>query len=337
MASWKQLKTTTLGTVTLDSSYTAASGSMVLTAGQGARLPSTGDFWIAWSEDQGDPDAVIHLWKVTARSTDIITVTAETTEGGGDTNVSAGETLRAVMSISALDQLRQDICQTGTFASASSEKAGNLYLPNDGFYALRDSGAAMVPWGPLFALTSPPAVSSLTWVNQGSATADETYGGILMTGVADAAVNLRMLVASTPATPWTKTAFIIPMCYPGNYTTVGMVFRQSSDGKVAAGYLQVVDNTLSYRSEKFTDATTFSASYTALQINHVLAGSPGIFLQLGDDGVNRTVKWSTNGKVFHTLHSVGRTDFLTANQVGFVVYSGANTTAAPSMLILGYT
>jgi hypothetical protein len=104
MASWKYTKDSNLGTVTLGSSYTAASGSMSLTSGHGARLPSSGDFWLAHNNGSG----TIRIFKVTARSTDTLTVTAVTSEGAGDGNLSSGETLRPVISVDALDQLKRD-------------------------------------------------------------------------------------------------------------------------------------------------------------------------------------------------------------------------------------
>ncbi len=59
-------KSATVQTVTLGSSYTAGSGTMTLTAGNGAYLPSSGDFWLSYNNGSG----TIRIFKVTARSTD---------------------------------------------------------------------------------------------------------------------------------------------------------------------------------------------------------------------------------------------------------------------------
>lgn len=98
-------KSATVQTVTLGSSYTAGSGTMTLTAGNGAYLPSSGDFWLSYNDGAG----TIRIFKVTARSTDTLTVTAVSGEGSGDGNISSGETLRWAMSVDALDQLKADI------------------------------------------------------------------------------------------------------------------------------------------------------------------------------------------------------------------------------------
>src|SRR5258707_1057386 len=56
---------------------------------------------------------------------------------------------------------------TGSEASIpGASTAGNLYLPNDGFWQQRDTGTAWVPWGPLYPLTDPAIKAPTTWVNQ---------------------------------------------------------------------------------------------------------------------------------------------------------------------------
>ena len=109
MASLQYIQSSTLQTVTLGSAYTAASGTMTLMAGNGAYLPSSGDFWLAYNNGAG----TIRLFKVTARSTDTLTVVAVSGEGSGDGNISSGETLRWALTYDALVQLRADIVAQG--------------------------------------------------------------------------------------------------------------------------------------------------------------------------------------------------------------------------------
>jgi hypothetical protein len=58
-----------------------------------------------------------------------------------------------------------------------------------------------------------------------------------------------------------------------------------------------------------------------------------LFLQIGDDGTNRLVKFSADGQNFETFHSIGRTDFLTADEWGFYV-SAPDTTYAIGLTVL---
>jgi hypothetical protein len=105
MASLKYVANSSLQTVTLGSGYTSGSGTMTLTSGHGARLPTGGDFWLAYNDGAG----TVRLFKVTARSTDTLTVVADATEGSGDGNITSGETLRWALTVAALTQLRSDI------------------------------------------------------------------------------------------------------------------------------------------------------------------------------------------------------------------------------------
>ena len=93
MASYKYKEDANLGTVTLGSSYTSGSGSMSLSSGHGARLPASGDFWLTYDDGAG----TVQIFKVTARSTDTLTVVASTTEGSGDGSISSGATLRPTL------------------------------------------------------------------------------------------------------------------------------------------------------------------------------------------------------------------------------------------------
>lgn len=108
MASLKYLSAEpNLQTVSLASDYTAGDGHMHLTAGHGARLPSTGDFWLRTPVT----GTLANIFKCTARSTDQITVSA-VTGYGADQNLAAGTELCWSLTGEALDQLKSDLCPT---------------------------------------------------------------------------------------------------------------------------------------------------------------------------------------------------------------------------------
>lgn len=209
---------------------------------------------------------------------------------------------------------------TDTYANIpAAGTAGNLFLPSDGYSEYRDTGAAWAPWGPLFPLTKPPAISTLTWVNQGAGTASETNGGIYMYNPADSNDNWRMLLKTLTA-PYTLTVAMINHYANFNYHCSGLVWRQASDGKLVTwGYSAEGDGVL--RSSKWNSATNWSAGYYASNATH-LQGP--LFLRMEDDNVNRIISWSTDGQNFRVSHTVGRTDFMTATQVGI----GINCTHA---------
>lgn len=202
---------------------------------------------------------------------------------------------------------------SGTVAAKpAAGTAGDMYLPTDGVQIERDSGAAWVPWGPMFPCT-PMVNGDFAWVNQGTATVDATYENVFLqapsTGVA--AHNLRIRVKSAPATPYS----IVLMMQPNAYTGVGVVnvagpcWRESASGKlitVRRGHQSTI------YIDKWTDPTTFSANY----VNFRIYPEAIFFVKLTDNGVNRLISYGLDGQHWIQLHSVGRTDFLTADQVG---------------------
>lgn len=209
--------------------------------------------------------------------------------------------------------------------TASTE--GNVFLPTDGVYIYRDDGAAWQAWGPAFPMIAPDN-DAFSWVNQGACTIDTTGGFVNLTIAAEAAWNNHARIKTAPGTPYTVTAAFMFGQYNADHALGGLCWRQSSDGKlVTLQYGQALQQIAVY---KFTDPTTLSAAYDA--VPQSATQSEIIFLRIEDDGVDRICYWSYDGQHWIQLHSVGRTDFLTADQVGFFV--GANNATYPAMMTL---
>jgi hypothetical protein len=49
------------------------------------------------------------------------------------------------------------------------------------------------------------------------------------------------------------------------------------------------------------------------------------FIRIADNGTNRLCSYSVDGQNWFQFHSVGRTDFLTATEVGFFANDASNT------------
>lgn len=211
------------------------------------------------------------------------------------------------------------ISTTGFGSEPGSPLTGDLDLYNDGISVARYSGSAWVPWGPIWPLTAPPTVSNWTWVNQGSATATDSKGTIRLSAPATAGDNFRILKRSAPATPYTITALIIPEVHNAAFNNMGIGFRESSSGKIAfISVLNTASGAYSICSRNAASATSSQTVYTDQTGFH--NHSP-LFLRIADDGANRIVSYSYNGIDFIQLHSVARTDFLTANEVMFFAES----------------
>lgn len=190
--------------------------------------------------------------------------------------------------------------------------------------------------GPSVLLT-PPIDANFAWVNQGGATVTlGKFGIALMAPFSGAGTrSLRIRDKAAPATPYTIVAGI--MCTSIHLTTgsneveFGVGFRNAAAGTLAGAFFdsfQVTPRSLNIR--KYTNPTTFSADYLNFDSNghsnHVM------WIKLADDGVNRIISISADGYNFIQLHSVGRTDFLTADRVFFGL--SAATSALNQILTL---
>ena len=175
---------------------------------------------------------------------------------------------------------------------------------------------------PVRGVLTKPVDSQFSWVNQGSATIATTRGGLLLSAPSNGtAYGFRARVKSAPATPYTITACFLAALGSGGLCFAGLVFRQSSDGKLVAFESGVGNDGSSFVNvRKMTNPTTYSADYVQRN-NANRIGAPGpIWMRIADDGTNRNISFSHDGEDFgEAVHSVGRTDFLTADQVGFYV------------------
>lgn len=220
---------------------------------------------------------------------------------------------------------------TGTDASKPTTPAGDLYLPNNGFQIYRPNGSSAIPWGPIFPFTA-PVDGDFAWINQGGASVTTTNGGIYLAGPAGAGNNLRIRKKAAPSAPYKIEAAFLPNSYPIDNTCMGLLFRNSGAGTIAMIRLVHVatDGGFVIYISKWTNATTFSANYAGPFRWH----NPGIiYFRIQDDNTNRISEVSGDGQNWITLHSVGRTDFLTADEVGFGVES-FNATGPANMTLL---
>jgi hypothetical protein len=223
-----------------------------------------------------------------------------------------------------------DIVLTDAYASRpAAGTEGRLFLPSNGFYLDRDTGAAWVPWGPLFQMTA-PVDGDFAWINQGGASVVTTFGGIHLTTPLSATVNYRIRKKAAPSTPYTITAWLLHNMTNVSNQSCGVCFRQSSDGKLVIFALDASATGFSLGVFKFTNPTTFSATYVS---RAALALGPQICLRIADNGTNRICSVSTDGQNFKDIHSVGRTDFLTADEVGVFVNDQSNTIASAMTLL----
>jgi hypothetical protein len=191
--------------------------------------------------------------------------------------------------------------------------------------------------GPIYKLYTPPTTGWI-WVNQDGATIAET-GGVLhlaYTGVTANWVHTVARVRPAPTPPYKITAVIKRFALrttadTGRVDHIGVLFRQSSDGKLQRLGLESdptrtaspVSPHLSVRNLAQANANASAGDLFFVGQGSGLATQELLFFQVEDDGANRHFRVSGDGVNWATLITVVRTSYITPDQVGFFVGTGA--------------
>jgi hypothetical protein len=150
----------------------------------------------------------------------------------------------------------------------------------------------------------------------GSATFGFDRGGRILTAPSASGNPLRVEYVTAPSAPYTLTAYLDWAAPNANYVTTFLVFRSSGGAYVYFGPgFDSGSGGWSLDVAKWTNETTFSAHYTQVSLA-TIGGMPNWY-RIADDNSNRICSYSFNGLDFVPFHTVGRTDFLTANAVGW--------------------
>lgn len=202
-----------------------------------------------------------------------------------------------------------------TEANRPAGAEGEVFFPTNGMYLHRKNATVWEQWGPIFPMTKPVS-GDFAWVNQGGASVVDTFGGTFLSGPAGAAIAWRSRVKAKTAPYVITAAFLMPPLSV-DFHQFGLLFRQSSDSKLHVFTVQC--NTEASQpflnSAKYTNDSTFSALYT----QNRLRSREIVWLRIADNSTNRICSYSSDGQNWRVFHTIGRTDFLTADQVGFAV------------------
>lgn len=268
------------------------------------------------------------LLLVTAVSGTTFTVTrgAEGTTAASHVDASA---VVQVLTRDSLKGLGAGIILSDVYANLpAAGTEGKVYLPTEGGHVLRDDGSAWQGFGPLNKM-QPPVDSALAWVNQGAnGSIDATASGYILKAVSTGASDCKIRKQAAPAAPFTATLAFRPLFNVGGFQHYGLVSRNSGSGKLVILSWLWNGGAPHWEISKWNSATSFSASYT-LGDNDAgsFRGDGMIWLRVVDDNVNRVSSVSRDGINWLQVHSVGRTDFLTADEVGFDVNPDNLTTS----------
>lgn len=218
-----------------------------------------------------------------------------------------------------------DTLPSGSLYSATDEK--KIYQVTAAawtlFYEANGGGGGII-WtdrGPT-TLVQPPT-TGWSWVNQSGAVVTEptSYESNQLSLASGTGTGLSIRIRTAPSPPYTITA---ALHHNGrsivNFLRAGLCFRENATGELAIIVLRGEQGQIA--SAKYNSATSFNSDYTSVTAGTIY-GSRTIWLRIADNNVNRVVSYSWDAINFHQLHSVGRTDFLTADEVGWHIQTEA--------------
>lgn len=261
-------------------------------AGDGALFPSTanGNFRVTVSGTDGSGAEVMLC---TSRSGDSLTCsrgTSATLESPTPTLIahSIGSVVSHDITVGAMNQIRSDISQSGSGTLPSVSKAGDLWFPSDSVSIAWSNGTAWSRWGPIFNLTTPPAVGSFTLQNGASAStvSGQDYVGIKITGPSGDLVGMsKAKLAST----FTLTVGLMGATIGVTDDLFGIYLINNTGAttstSTAIAFFRQAPNGL--RISLFSGASlTFVGDY--INYTDYLSTCPTLFLRIKEDASNRT-------------------------------------------------
>lgn len=181
-----------------------------------------------------------------------------------------------------------------------------------------DLPAVQTALGAYDKIFTPPPSAGWTSLNLGAATIAASLDGRALIAPSNGSVNsVRAEVRSLAAGNYTATACVEVAGHVANaWGPVGFVLKNSAGNPLIVFGLEFSSGQSHLRLGKFNSPTSYNADYFSAMNTYVFYG-PINWLRIRDNGTTRFFEYSYNGVDFLTVASHGRTDFLTANQIGW--------------------
>ncbi len=173
-----------------------------------------------------------------------------------------------------------------------------------------------------------PVNGDFTWVNQGGGSVSQATPNspIFLRQPNAGSFSLSMRVQNLIATSnYTVTGYFKLGVQGLNDTNAGMILYDSGTQKACLFCIDA-SPVFNWLVGKANSPTSYNANYTAFSVL-----SLEWWMRFRDNGTTRFCEISQDGENWITLFSVGRTDFLTPDQVGF--FCNANGPTVDSSLI----
>jgi hypothetical protein len=281
------------------------------TVRDGSVFPSTGSFFILIDSE------IIQVTNVTGNTITVVRGQQATT------NVAhvIGATISLVLSKTDCESFQK---LTGTYvARPSAGNEGRRYYCNDSPMHFYDDGTIWRARMYGFEVKE-FSDSGFSWANQGGATLDELdrgYASLFVPG--NVVTSLRMRVKTAPTAPYTFKALFSIFHSTTASQIGGLIVRDSVSAKLivfgfnhnGVAVVNKYDNESSFNSAYTTTVTTFIPGFNL---------SAAIWIRIRDNATTRFYEMSMDNQHWLTIHSAGRTDFVTPNQIGFAGSSGSS-------------
>lgn len=224
----------------------------------------------------------------------------------------------------------QNSISQGTYASlpASATTAGDTYFTTDSNYSFVWNGSSWTARYSGYPATLPPLVSGLTYTNQGTSTANNTFGFIAFSAPGTAG-SLNVLEKAKPAGAWTFTVGLEINMNATQDMEVGILIRDSSGGRGVLYGTARSSGTNAALLDTWTTVTNHNGGAptgaTALLI-------PARFVQLVNDGAGTcTFNISTDGVQFIQITSGACNAWVPSggDRVGIAIGSSSATASIP--------
>ncbi|OQB32254.1 MAG: hypothetical protein BWY07_02013 [Candidatus Hydrogenedentes bacterium ADurb.Bin170] len=228
--------------------------------------------------------------------------------------------------------------QGSTAPAVSAAGAGAIYFDNvSNTFKASQNGAAYTDLiggvgGSFYPLT-PVVDADFAWVNQGGATVTtNSKGAVVIYAPPNSGDQLRCRVKAYPAAPFSIVMGFMPILVQANFFNCGLIIRDSAGGACASFGLGASNGAFSVGGIKWNSVSSYNSNYYSIGLSPHFGMQ---FLKYTDDNTNRVISYSADGEVFVDIFSVGRTDFLTPNQIGFMCDTN-NTTYGSTIAVYSW-
>ncbi len=302
---------------TLTGTVNNSSDPVVLTVASATLFPASGNFRILIDNE---------ILLVTGVSGTSFTC-ARAQEGTTIASHANGQTVEHILTKGSLLQVFADFSSSGVFsARPAAGIAGRRYQCTDCPFWYLDNGTTWDKFYSSYPIVTPDD-TGYSWDDQNASVLTTTKDMLTMFPENNASFRYK----AAPSTPYSIVACAIFNGNGDHLLDFHFGFRQSSDGKLHTLSVRMAAGVLSVNSWKWTSSTVFLTQYKGNNLTWTQGGL--LFLKIADDGTNRICSISGDGVNFTPFHTVGRTDFLTANQICWGTGSDTGSTGDSVSLI----